>query len=630
MSCTHPTARAASGGVCPICPPESTPVKVPRLPKPSGTLRSVLYHRARRDAALAELARRSLAEFVRQAWPYVEGDAELVWHWHLDAVCDHVQAQLQDWARARQYSADAWAGMVERGENASTLRAQNQVINLPPRCLKTVIATVCASAWAWLHWPEMRVITFSSNPRVTSGASRKFAQLVRSDWYRRIADGAADQRARVAGRPPGWARWTIPKEAADAEVVNEWVDKERGGAPGGSRKARGMESAFVGEGADWLLCDDAHAAADVWSDAKRTSVHAKWDDEVFSRVNDPTRSVRTIVMQRLHPDDLVAHVLQGAAQWRVLELPMEEDGRASARAPDWLGWRDPREPGSRCVLHPARFPSAFVAELKRAPLIWNAQYQQRPENLEGGMFKRRDWRFWSPAGFPPPARPRPPGCATREESPARVVPRDRWGKLLFDWVALSVDPTFKKTQDGSRVGLVVVAGLGPDRFVLHDASRRMSYPEYKEALRALVGGDVARQADLTGAADALTCARPALRWLLVEDKASGSPTVDEIRAPSPSGAAWPSRVGVVSVPAGSGDKVARAFAMSATVAGGAWYLLDGAPWLEGTCGDDDDLGFLQEVSVFPNGKRDDRVDALSQCHNHFAEQASEMACWKGW
>ena len=69
----------------------------------------------------------------------------------------------------------------------------------------------------------------------------------------------------------------------------------------------------------------------------------------------------------------------------------------------------------------------------------------------------------------------------------------------------------------------------------------------------------------------------------------------------------------------------------ATVAGGAWHLLEDAAWLTSSCGDDDDRGFLQEVSVFPNGKRDDRVDCLSQCHNHFADESGEsMANWVGW
>ena len=34
----------------------------------------------------AELARRSLAEFVKQAWATVEPAADLEWTWHLQAI----------------------------------------------------------------------------------------------------------------------------------------------------------------------------------------------------------------------------------------------------------------------------------------------------------------------------------------------------------------------------------------------------------------------------------------------------------------------------------------------------------------------------------------------------------------
>ena len=34
------------------------------------------------------LAKRSLAEFVRQAWPILEPRTKPVWNWHLDLLCE--------------------------------------------------------------------------------------------------------------------------------------------------------------------------------------------------------------------------------------------------------------------------------------------------------------------------------------------------------------------------------------------------------------------------------------------------------------------------------------------------------------------------------------------------------------
>ena len=58
--------------------------------------------------ARAERARRDLAEFSRQAWPVLEPGTPLEWNWHLDAICAHAQAALEDWR----------AVMLARAENA--------------------------------------------------------------------------------------------------------------------------------------------------------------------------------------------------------------------------------------------------------------------------------------------------------------------------------------------------------------------------------------------------------------------------------------------------------------------------------------------------------------------------------
>src|ERR1035441_3309432 len=38
------------------------------------------------------LAQDSLAEFVRQAWRIIEPTTPLLWNWHLDAICEYLEA----------------------------------------------------------------------------------------------------------------------------------------------------------------------------------------------------------------------------------------------------------------------------------------------------------------------------------------------------------------------------------------------------------------------------------------------------------------------------------------------------------------------------------------------------------
>lgn len=68
------------------------------------------------------LAQDSLAEFVRQAWRIIEPSTPLLWNWHLDAICEHLEA-------------------VASGD---LLRL---IVNLPPRSGKSILASVLWPAW---------------------------------------------------------------------------------------------------------------------------------------------------------------------------------------------------------------------------------------------------------------------------------------------------------------------------------------------------------------------------------------------------------------------------------------------------------------------------------------------------
>src|SRR5689334_17075910 len=83
-----------------------------------------------------EQATRHLAEFVRQAWMIVEPATPLVWGWHMDAVCEHLEA-------------------VSNG------RLRNLVIEIPPGSSKSTIVSVMWPVWHWLLNPATRFLTGS-------------------------------------------------------------------------------------------------------------------------------------------------------------------------------------------------------------------------------------------------------------------------------------------------------------------------------------------------------------------------------------------------------------------------------------------------------------------------------------
>jgi len=75
------------------------------------------------------LAKDSLYEFFKQAWPIMEGDTPFVDNWHIEAIADHLQACF-------------------------TRDIRNLLINVPPRTGKSSLISVAFPAWVWLHNPE--------------------------------------------------------------------------------------------------------------------------------------------------------------------------------------------------------------------------------------------------------------------------------------------------------------------------------------------------------------------------------------------------------------------------------------------------------------------------------------------
>ncbi len=169
--CPHPVARAAGGGTCLLCEVGQTPpmVETPRA-------RRELSPEQRRTVARRASAvrmRRSLALFVQRSWHVLEPDTPLEWSWHHDALCDHVQAMLEDWIAKK-------ASPTEVRQ-----RMRDLVINLPPGTAKSRILMVHAVAWMWLRCPSWKVLCVSSNPENVKRDAELCRDLAGSPWYRR-------------------------------------------------------------------------------------------------------------------------------------------------------------------------------------------------------------------------------------------------------------------------------------------------------------------------------------------------------------------------------------------------------------------------------------------------------------
>jgi predicted phage terminase large subunit-like protein len=296
----------------------------------------------------AERARRSLREFVGQMWPLVVPGEQFVPGFHIDAICEHLEA-------------------VTRGE------IRRLIISVPPRHGKSLLTSVFWPAWSWLSRPELRWLYASYGQHLSSRDSVFTRRLIEDPRYR-------------GPRGPGFSL------TGDVNLKDRFENDR-----GGMRLATSVGGSATGEGGDILVIDDVHKIDEGQSRAALQRAIEWYEHTLVTRLNDPKTGVIVIIGQRLHEGDLIGHLLsQGGFEH--LCLPAEYD---PAHPYLWEG--DPRTvPGE--LLWPQRYDLESLERLKRSlgSYAVASQLQQMPAPATGGIFKRGWWR-WYPPGPPWPA-----------------------------------------------------------------------------------------------------------------------------------------------------------------------------------------------------------------------------------
>lgn len=297
-------------------------------------------------------AARSLHEFVKQAWPWVEGGREFADGRHLQALCEHLEA-------------------VYRGE------IKRLLINVPPRTSKSTIISVMLPAWWWINKPEEQFLYVSYALNLSMDHSVKCRRVIESPWYQsrfgNIFQLAGDQSTKI--------RFDNTKL--------------------GYRIATSTDGTLTGTGGSVLLFDDPNSAADTSDVMLKSAVN--WFTQVFStRLNNPKEGKIIGVQQRISEGDISGHILAHEKDdWVHLCLPMrfEPDRKCvtvplpSTNGKPWGDWRT--KPGE--LLWPEHMDEAAVRRLEKSLLTEVAiagQLQQRPAPAEGAIIKRVWFKLW--------------------------------------------------------------------------------------------------------------------------------------------------------------------------------------------------------------------------------------------
>jgi predicted phage terminase large subunit-like protein len=454
-----------------------------------------------------DILRHDFTAFSHRAFRALNGDVPYLGNWHLEVMA----AKLED---------------VRCG------RTRRLIVNLPPRHLKSHMASVAFPAFVLGHDPAKQILCASYAQDLAEKLARDCRQLIIAPFYQSLFD------TRLS-----------PDKTAVAEFA---TDKS------GFRLATSVGGVLTGRGADLIVIDDPLKAEEAYSDARRNAVNEWFDTSLVSRLNDKERGAIVIVMQRLHEDDLVGHVTAKDKSWEILSFPAiaEQDERftvGTAYGEKTLG----RAAGA--ILHAQRESESTLARLKAqmgAPAFL-AQYQQAPAPRDGAMVKRSWFRHYAPHELP----------------------------QSFDAKVLSCD-TANKASELSDYSALTLWGIKSGHYwLLSVVRKRMEYPELKETIRRMAKEHIA---DV----------------VLIEDRASGTQLIQELKAESVSG---------VKGVEPAGDKRMRLWAQTAKMEQGFVHLPQAAPWLD---------DYVRELTSFPNGRHDDQVDSTTQAMAWAAMNAS--------
>jgi hypothetical protein len=161
----------------------------------------------------------------------------------------------------------------------------------------------------------------------------------------------------------------------------------------GFRLATSVGGVLTGRGGDFIIIDDPLKPDEAVSETQRNAVNDWYQHTLYSRLNNKDKGCIIIIMQRLHEDDLVGHVLQ-RGQWKVLSFPAiaVEDETYVIKTP--YGARNVRRRAGE-ALHPERESLEVLQTIHNTQGEYNfaGQYQQQPTPLGGGMVKTAWFRL---------------------------------------------------------------------------------------------------------------------------------------------------------------------------------------------------------------------------------------------
>ncbi|MEE4236050.1 MAG: phage terminase large subunit [Anderseniella sp.] len=289
--------------------------------------------------ASRDVCRDNFFHFVWRAFATLHQgpDARFVPAWHVRAMCHELDE-------------------VRLGKN------KRLVINIPPRCLKSVTVAVAYVAFLLGHNPAAKIIVASYGLDLARKHSEDCRRVMSSDWYREM-----------------FPQTRLAHKGNTSEEIRT--------TQGGGRKAVSIGSSVTGHGADYIIIDDLLKAGDANSDAELLRAQEFIEATLLSRFDNPSEGRVVMIAQRLHEQDPSGYLLDKGT-YRHLNLPAIAEQNEVVQI--GRNRSHHRKPGD--LLFPERLSRETLGRMRRemGSRVFHCQYQQDPIAPDGSPL-RWEW-----------------------------------------------------------------------------------------------------------------------------------------------------------------------------------------------------------------------------------------------
>lgn len=214
---------------------------------------------------IIELYRHDFRSFIAFVFRELYPEKVFVANWHIDVIADRLM-------------------------RCSPGGDQRLMINVPPRYLKSLCASIAWPLFLLARNPGLRICVFTGTRELASDFTELRTRLLQSSRFQRIFP---NMRFRHLGDALRFYN--------GAELVQTIVHRSQ-----------------LGRGADIIIIDDPISAAHVENERLRSDLNHWYHAEIVPRLNNKRRAAIIVVMQRLHHKDLCAHL--SGPDWERVKL----------------------------------------------------------------------------------------------------------------------------------------------------------------------------------------------------------------------------------------------------------------------------------------------------------------------